>query len=36
MYATYRGQPLEFAVCTENGPETRPVEGLMGEAPIPF
>ena len=25
-----------YAVCTENGPETRPVEGLMGEAPIPF
>jgi N4-(beta-N-acetylglucosaminyl)-L-asparaginase len=36
MYATYQGKPLEYALCTENGPQTLPVEGLMGEAPIPF
>jgi N4-(beta-N-acetylglucosaminyl)-L-asparaginase len=36
MYATYEGKPLEYALCTENGPQTLPVEGLMGEAPIPF
>jgi len=36
MYATYQGKPLEFAVCTEDGPKTLPVEGLLGESPIPY
>jgi len=33
MYASTRGRPGQFAVCTENGPETRPIEGLLGDAP---
>lgn len=36
MYAAYRGKPIEYAVCTEKGPETLPVEGLLGEAPIEY
>jgi hypothetical protein len=36
MYASYKGKPLEYAVCTEDGPRTLPVEGLMGESPIPY
>ena len=31
MYATRRGKPVQYAVCTENGPETRAVEGLLGD-----
>ena len=33
MYASTRGRPGNYAVCTENGPETRPIEGLLGDAP---
>jgi N4-(beta-N-acetylglucosaminyl)-L-asparaginase len=33
MYASTRGRPGRFAVCTENGPETRDIEGLLGDAP---
>jgi N4-(beta-N-acetylglucosaminyl)-L-asparaginase len=33
MYANYKGRPVRYAVCTENGPETLPVDGLLGEAP---
>lgn len=33
MYSAVRGRPVQYAVCTENGPETRPVEGLLGDAP---
>ncbi len=36
MYAAYRGKPIEYALCTEKGPETLPVEGLLGEAPIEY
>jgi N4-(beta-N-acetylglucosaminyl)-L-asparaginase len=31
MYALTRGKPNTYAVCTENGPETRDVEGLLGD-----
>ena len=34
MYNVYNKRPITYAVCTENGPETRPVEGLLGEATI--
>ncbi|HEY3119648.1 MAG TPA: N(4)-(beta-N-acetylglucosaminyl)-L-asparaginase [Vicinamibacteria bacterium] len=34
MYNVYNKRPITYAVCTENGPETRPVEGLLGEASI--
>jgi hypothetical protein len=30
------GKPLEYAVCTDKGPQTLPVEGLLGEAPIEY
>jgi N4-(beta-N-acetylglucosaminyl)-L-asparaginase len=33
MYATVGGKPVNFAVCTERGPETRPCEGLFGAMP---
>jgi N4-(beta-N-acetylglucosaminyl)-L-asparaginase len=33
MYAKYKGREVRYAVCTENGPQTLPVEGLLGEAP---
>jgi N4-(beta-N-acetylglucosaminyl)-L-asparaginase len=33
LYSSIRGRQIQYAVCTENGPETRPVEGLLGEAP---
>jgi N4-(beta-N-acetylglucosaminyl)-L-asparaginase len=33
MYATVGGRPVNFAVCTERGPETRPCEGLYGAMP---
>jgi N4-(beta-N-acetylglucosaminyl)-L-asparaginase len=29
----YGGARISYAVCTENGPETRPTESLLGEAP---
>ena len=32
MYARQDGQDQKFAVCTEKGPETLPLEGLLGEA----
>ncbi|MCM2256108.1 MAG: N(4)-(beta-N-acetylglucosaminyl)-L-asparaginase [Vicinamibacteria bacterium] len=32
-YGTYKGRKVEYAVCTENGPETRPVEALIPEHP---
>jgi N4-(beta-N-acetylglucosaminyl)-L-asparaginase len=35
MYSVYNKRPITYAVCTENGPETRPVEGLLGEASQP-
>jgi N4-(beta-N-acetylglucosaminyl)-L-asparaginase len=31
LYATIGGRPVQYAVCTEKGPETLPVEGLFGE-----
>jgi N4-(beta-N-acetylglucosaminyl)-L-asparaginase len=31
MYARTGSRPQNYAVCTENGPETRPVEGLLEE-----
>lgn len=31
MYAATRGRPGRYAVCTENGPETRNIEGLLGD-----
>ncbi len=36
MYGAYRGRPLEYAVCTEAGPKTLPVEGLIAESPIEY
>jgi len=33
LYATVGGKPVNFAVCTERGPETRPCEGLYGAMP---
>jgi N4-(beta-N-acetylglucosaminyl)-L-asparaginase len=33
MYATVGGKPVNFSVCTERGPETRPCEGLFGAMP---
>ena len=33
MYATTRGRANRYAVCTENGPETRDIEGLLGDNP---
>ena len=32
MYARQNGVDQKFAVCTEKGPETAPLEGLLGEA----
>jgi N4-(beta-N-acetylglucosaminyl)-L-asparaginase len=32
MYARQDGKDQTFAVCTEKGPETLPLEGLLGEA----
>jgi len=32
MYARQNGADQKFAVCTEKGPETAPLEGLLGEA----
>jgi N4-(beta-N-acetylglucosaminyl)-L-asparaginase len=32
MYARQSGRDQTFAVCTEKGPETLPLEGLLGEA----
>jgi N4-(beta-N-acetylglucosaminyl)-L-asparaginase len=32
MYASSRGRPGRYAVCTEKGPETLTIEGLLGEA----
>jgi hypothetical protein len=31
MYAATLGRPNRYAVCTENGPETRDIEGLLGD-----
>jgi len=31
MWSGYRGKPVQYAVCTENGPQTLAVEGLLGE-----
>jgi N4-(beta-N-acetylglucosaminyl)-L-asparaginase len=36
MYGAYKGKPLEYAVCTEDGPKTLPVEGLLAESPIEY
>ena len=33
LYTTSRGKPIQYAVCTEKGPETLPVEGLLGDSP---
>jgi N4-(beta-N-acetylglucosaminyl)-L-asparaginase len=33
MYATERGRPATYAICTDRGPETRPCEGLLGDMP---
>ncbi len=32
FYAQVRGRRTEYAVCTENGPETLPCESLLGDA----
>jgi N4-(beta-N-acetylglucosaminyl)-L-asparaginase len=32
MYARQNGRDQTFAVCTDKGPETLPLEGLLGEA----
>ena len=34
MYSSFRGQALKYSICTENGPQTLPTEGLLGEAPV--
>jgi N4-(beta-N-acetylglucosaminyl)-L-asparaginase len=31
MYATTGGKPVNYAVCTEHGPETRACDGLFGD-----
>ena len=33
MYAAVGGKPVNYAVCTEKGPETLPCEGLFGAMP---
>jgi N4-(beta-N-acetylglucosaminyl)-L-asparaginase len=33
MYAARKGKPVQYAVCTEKGPETVAVEGLYAEGP---
>ncbi len=33
FYASMGGERSEYAVCTENGPETLPCESLLGDAP---
>jgi N4-(beta-N-acetylglucosaminyl)-L-asparaginase len=33
MYARWRGRPVRYALCTENGPELRDVDGLFDEGP---
>jgi N4-(beta-N-acetylglucosaminyl)-L-asparaginase len=33
MYASRKGKPERFAVCTEKGPELVACDGLLGEAP---
>lgn len=33
LYTTFAGKPIQYAVCTEKGPQTLPVEGLLGEGP---
>jgi N4-(beta-N-acetylglucosaminyl)-L-asparaginase len=33
MYAGTRERPNSYALCTEHGPETRPCDSLLGEAP---
>jgi N4-(beta-N-acetylglucosaminyl)-L-asparaginase len=33
MYGVYKGRPVQYARCTEEGPQTLPVEALIPEAP---
>jgi N4-(beta-N-acetylglucosaminyl)-L-asparaginase len=33
LYASGGGKPVNFSLCTEHGPETRPCDGLYGEMP---
>jgi N4-(beta-N-acetylglucosaminyl)-L-asparaginase len=33
MYGAWKGKPVRYAFCSENGPETVPVEGLFAEGP---
>jgi N4-(beta-N-acetylglucosaminyl)-L-asparaginase len=33
LYARVGGRPVQYAICTEKGPETLPVEGLFEEMP---
>ncbi len=33
MYGVYKSRPIQYAVCTEKGPQTIPVEALIPEAP---
>lgn len=33
LYSSVRGRTVSYAVCTENGPEIRPCDSLLGEAP---
>lgn len=33
LYNSFGGETIEYAVCTEKGPQTLPVEGLLGEGP---
>ena len=31
LYSSYQGRPMEYAVCTEQGAQILPCEGLLGE-----
>jgi N4-(beta-N-acetylglucosaminyl)-L-asparaginase len=33
LYSTVGGKPVNYSVCTEHGPETRPCDGLYAEMP---
>ncbi len=33
LYNTFNREPINYAVCTENGPQTLQVEGLLGDGP---
>jgi N4-(beta-N-acetylglucosaminyl)-L-asparaginase len=33
LYTTWHGRPRQFALCTENGPQTLAADGLLGDGP---